>query len=121
MENARLADCCALLAVASEVPNTLLPRLLVENAVDGVLKLGDANAFEVPKSPPTLPVEKAELSPAVAVPKVPAVLTPFPVVPALLPLVLPVPASAAQIAMPVNVAMIINAVTAKRILLLTIL
>jgi hypothetical protein len=119
--NARLAACCALLAVASDVPNTLPPMFVVDIPMVGVLNWLEASAFDWPNMPATLPAENAELIPAVAVPKVPAVLTPFPVVPALLPLVLPVPASAAQIAMPVNVAMIINAVTAKRILLLTIL
>lgn len=113
VENARLADCCALLAVASEVPNTLLPRLFVENALDGVLKVGDANVLAVPDSPPRLPVENAELIPAVDVPKDPALPTLLPVP--------PVPAIAVQIAMPENVAMMINTVTAKRILLLTIL
>jgi len=114
VENARLADCCALLAVASEVPNTLLPRLFVENAVEGVLNVGDANAFEVPNSPPMLPVETAELIPAVDVPK-------DPTLPTLLLPVPPVAAIAVLIAMPVNMAKMINTVTAKRILLLTIL
>lgn len=113
VENARLADCCALLPVARELPNRLLPRPPAENALDGVLKVGDANVFDVPNSPPTLPLDTAELIPAVDVPKEAAL-------PAVLPLVPAVAASAAQTTMPANVAMMINTVTAKRILLLTI-